>query len=215
MGFLDEGMGDYLTNLAERQHSSGVLEEMEAYAAEHGFPIVGRSVGRLLELVARAVGARRVVELGSGYGYSAYWFARAVGARGDVVCTDSDADNAVRAERYLSEAGLWGRVRFHVGDALETFATLDGDFDVVYCDVDKDGYPDCWRAARDRIRVGGLYLCDNVLWDGHVLTGMDREGLEGWTAAIQEHNRLVTSDARYISSIAPIRDGVTLALRVA
>src|SRR5205823_3775713 len=125
-----------------------------------------------------------------------------------------DPANAALAEEYLTAAGLWDRVRYRVGDALEGFAQEDGLFDVVYCDVDKDGYPDCWRAARERIRVGGLYLCDNVIWSGHVATGTDREGLEGWTALIQEHNRLVTEDDRYVASIVPIRDGVMTALRV-
>jgi caffeoyl-CoA O-methyltransferase len=214
MTFMDEEVSGYLTELAELAHPSGILDEMEAHAREHGFPIVGRSVGGLLELLTRAVGGRRVMELGSGYGYSAYWFARAVGADGEVVCSDGDPGNAARAEGYLAAAGLWERVRYRVGDAVEALSDEEGDFDVVYCDVDKHGYPDSWRAARERIRVGGLYLCDNVLWGGRVATGGDREGMEGWTAAIQEHNRLVTTDDRYVSSIAPVRDGVLLALRV-
>jgi caffeoyl-CoA O-methyltransferase len=214
VAILDEVLSDYLTALATAQHDDPVLDEMEAQAEEQRFPIVGRAVGRLLELQARAVGARRVMELGSGYGYSAYWFARAVGHGGEVVCTDGDPGNAREAERYLRAAGLWDRVRFRVGDALEAMAEEEGDFDIVYCDVDKDGYPDCWRAASERLRVGGLYLCDNTLWRGYVATGEDREGLEGWTAAIVEHNRLVAADPRYVSSIDPLRDGVLIALRV-
>jgi caffeoyl-CoA O-methyltransferase len=211
---MDDKVESYLTSLAEAEHEDDVLLAMEARADEHGFPIVGRATGRFLELAARAIGARRVMELGSGYGYSAYWFARAVGEEGEVICTDGDADNARFAEDYLGRAGVWDRVRYHVGDALEGMAAETGDFDVVYNDVDKHGYPDCWRAARDRIRVGGLYLCDNVIWSGHVATGTDREGLEGWTAAIQEHNLLVADDDRYVGSIVPIRDGVMAALRV-
>jgi caffeoyl-CoA O-methyltransferase len=211
---MDDAVEQYLTNLAEVEHDDPVLRDMEARADEHGFPIVGRATGRYLELAARAVGARRVMELGSGYGYSAYWFARAVGADGSIVCTDGDPDNAALAQTYLTAAGVWDRVRYRVGDALEGFAQEDGEFDVVYNDVDKWGYPDCWRAARDRVRVGGLYLCDNVIWSGHVATGTDREGLEGWTAAIVEHNRLVAEDDRYVASIVPIRDGVMTALRV-
>ena len=214
MGFMNEDVAGYLTELAGRQHANGVLDEMEAYAADRGFPIVGRAVGRFLETAARSVGARRVMELGSGFGYSAYWFARAVGGDGEVVCSDGDEKNASLAERHLSSAGVWDRVRFHVGDALEVFAHQPDEFDVVYCDVDKGGYPDCWRAARERVRVGGLYVCDNVLWDGNVATGRDREGRPGWTAAIQEHNRLVADDERYVSSIVPIRDGVLVALRL-
>jgi predicted O-methyltransferase YrrM len=175
---------------------------------------VGRATGRYLELAARSVGARRVLELGSGYGYSAYWFARAVGSGGEVICTDGDAGNAELAEQYLSQAGLWSRVRYRVGDALAGLAAETGEFDVIYCDVDKGDYPQHWMAARERIRVGGLWLCDNVIWSGHVAKGSDRPGLPGWTAAIREHNHLVAQDRRYVGSIVPLRDGVMVALRV-
>ncbi len=212
---MDDAVEAYLTAQAEIEHHDPVLVEMEARAAEHGFPIVGRATGRYLELAARSVGATRVIELGSGYGYSAYWFARATGPDGEVVCTDGDPANATLAEAYLGKAGMWDRVRYRVGDALAGLAAETGDFDVVYCDVDKLGYPDCWRAAAERIRVGGLYLCDNVLWSGRVATGVEREGAPGATAAIREHNRLVAEDRRYVGSIVPIRDGVMAALRVA
>src|SRR5258705_13183017 len=103
---------------------------MEQYADANRFPIVGRASGRFLELAARSIGARRVMELGSGYGYSAYWFARAVGPTGTVVCTEGSADNAALAEGYLSRAGFWDQVTYRVGDALTGFAQESGDFDV-------------------------------------------------------------------------------------
>ena len=214
--FMSEAVDRYLTERAQSEHGDALLVEMEARAKEHGFPIVGRASGRYLELAARSIQARRVMELGSGYGYSAYWFTRAVGPTGHVVCTDGSQDNRDLAEGYLTRAGVWDRVTYRVGDALEGFAQEDGEFDVVYCDVDKGGYPDCWRAARDRVRVGGLYLCDNTLWDGRVADGSDRPGMEGrgWTAAIVEHNHLVAEDPRYVSSIVPIRDGILVALRI-
>lgn len=211
---MDDAVEGYIADLSRVEHDDRLLREMEARADEHGFPIVGRAVGRYLELAARSIGARRVMELGSGYGYSAYWFARAVGADGQVVCTDGNPANARLAEDYLRTSGLWDRIRFRVGDALEGLAAEEGEFDIVYCDVDKDGYPDCWRAACERIRVGGLWICDNVIWSGHVATGTDREGLPGWTAAIREHNDLVAGDDRFVGSIVPIRDGVMVALRV-
>ena len=212
---MSDDVEAYLTARAGLEHDDEVLRDMEARAQEHGFPIVGRASGRYLELVARAVGARRVMELGSGYGYSAYWFARAIGVEGSIVCTDGSADNAALAEDYLTRAGVWDRITYRVGDALTGMAQEEGDFDVVYCDVDKDGYPDCWRAARERVRVGGLYLCDNTLWDGRVADGTEREGrTSGWTRHIVEHNRLVAEDPRYVSSIIPIRDGILTALRV-
>lgn len=204
----------YLVELSTQQHRHPVLDEMEARAREHRFPIVGPSVGRFLELEARAVGARRVIELGSGYGYSAYWFALAVGPDGEVVCTDGDARNAADAQDYLGRAGLWDRIEFRVGDALSGMAATDGEFDVVYCDVNKDGYPDCFRAGRERLRIGGVYLCDNTLWSGHAATGEPDERYPGWVEAIREHNRLVTEDPRFVSTIVPIRDGVMVALKV-
>ncbi|GGI06117.1 O-methyltransferase [Egicoccus halophilus] len=214
---LPDEVDDYLTGLAGIGLTDPVLEEMEARAREHRFPIVGRAVGRHLELQARAVGARRVMELGSGYGYSAYFFARAVGEDGEVVCTDGDPDNAARAEGYLRRAGLWDRVDYHVGDALTSFAGVEGEFDVVYCDVDKDGYPDAWEAARDRVRVGGLWICDNTLWGGRVagVPAEPDEFRDRVTPDIVAMTRAVAEDERYVSSLVPLRDGVLVALRVA
>src|SRR5689334_22382779 len=126
--WMDDAVEGYLTELAGTEHADPVLDDMEARAREHRFPIIGRATGRYLELAARSIGARRVMELGSGYGYSAYWFARAVGPTGEVVCTDGDAGNAELAEEYLGRAGAWDRVRYRVGDALAGFAAETGTF---------------------------------------------------------------------------------------
>jgi caffeoyl-CoA O-methyltransferase len=200
---------EYMRTLLER-YDDPVLLEMERVAAERNFPIVNRIVGVTLEALARSISARRVFELGSGYGYSAYWFARAVGPNGEVYLTDGDPENEKKALHYLGRAGLVERVRFRVGDAITSFEDIEGEFDVVYCDIDKEGYPDAWRAARDRIRVGGLYLCDNVLWSGRVVEADPDET----TRAILEHNAMIAADARYLSVIVPTRDGVMVALRV-
>jgi len=119
---MDDRVERYLTELAGTEHGDDVLTDMEEYAAERGFPIVGRATGRFLEVAARSIGARRVMELGSGFGYSAYWFARAVGERGEIVCTDGDPSNAERAQEYLTRAGVWPLIRYRVGDALTGFA---------------------------------------------------------------------------------------------
>ena len=212
---VDPRVEAYMRALLDR-HDEPVLLEMEAEARANGFPIVERLVGVTLELLARSIGARRVFELGSVYGYSAYWFARAVGPDGEVHCTDGDPENEPKALAYLGRAGLVGPIRWHVGEAVEQLAAVDGDFDVVYDDIDKDGYPAAWRAASERVRVGGLYVCDNVLWYGRVATSESRPDPQhhGTTAAILEHNRLVAEDPRYLSTIVPTRDGVLVALRV-
>jgi caffeoyl-CoA O-methyltransferase len=210
---VDTRIEDYLRDTFGGDHP--VAAEMEAEAEERGFPIVGRAVGVTLEALAHAAGARRVLELGSGYGYSAYWFARAVGDGGEVHMTDGDAANQDRAVEYLERAGLDERVTPHVGNALEIIDDLEGEFDVIFCDIDKEGYPEAWRKARERIRVGGLYLCDNVLWDGRVVTGEDREGMPGLVEAIRVHNSEIAGDRRYRSTIVPTRDGVMVAVRIA
>jgi caffeoyl-CoA O-methyltransferase len=213
MEIVNPKIESYIEDLFGGDHP--VADEMEAIAEERDFPIVDRPVGITLEVLAASIGARRILEMGSGYGYSAYWFARAVGDGGEVHMTEGDAGNQERAMDFLGRAGLADRVRSHVGNALEIIDELDGEFDVVFCDIDKGDYPEAWRKARDRIRVGGLYLCDNVLWDGRVVTGEDRETTPaGWTAAVQEHNRTIASDERYRSTIVPTRDGVMVALRI-
>jgi caffeoyl-CoA O-methyltransferase len=210
MDIVDPRFDTYMASRLSR-YDEPVLLEMEAEGERRGFPIVGRNVGVTLELLARSIGARRVMELGSGFGYSAYWFARAVGPDGEVHCTDGDAANANAGRAYLDRAGLGDRVTYHVGDALASFAGIDGAFDVVFCDIDKPGYPDAWRAASGRIRVGGLYLCDNTLGYGRgTVLDPDEEGAK----AIREHNGLIADDERFISTIVPTREGVLAAIRV-
>jgi predicted O-methyltransferase YrrM len=209
---VDPRIEAYMASLHAR-YDEPVLLEMESEASERGFPIVGRTVGVMLWTLASSVGARRVFELGSGYGYSAYWFAKATGADGEIHLTDGDAANERKAADYLGRAGVWDRVTYHVGDALTSFAAVEGEFDVVYDDIDKQGYPDAWRAARDRVRVGGLYICDNTLWSGRVPP--DGEPPDDLTDAIREHNAAVSADERYVTTLVPTRDGVLVAARVA
>jgi predicted O-methyltransferase YrrM len=155
------------------------------------------------------------MELGSGFGYSAYWHARAAGPVGEIHLTDGDPENEVKAADYLKRAGLADRVTFHVGDAVTEMRKLEGEFDVVFCDIDKDGYPAAWRTASERIRPGGLYVCDNVLWYGRVAVEDPQDARPHYTEAVLEHNRLIGEDERYLSTIVPTRDGVMVAIRIA
>jgi caffeoyl-CoA O-methyltransferase len=202
----------YMRQLASRDDEP-VLLEMERLAEERHFPIVGRLVGELLELLAGAVGARTVFEMGSGYGYSAYWFTRAVGPGGRVICTDGDAANRDAAEGFLTRVGRWDRVEYHVGWAQEVMRATPGTFDVVYCDIEKGDYPEAWELARKRVRPGGLYVCDNVLWSGRVAEDDPEDRHPEWTAAIRRHNELVYGDPGWDVSIVPTRDGVLVARR--
>src|SRR5438552_5598117 len=141
MDIVDPRIEDYMRTL-QRRHDEPVLLEMEQEAKERGFPIIERLCGATIEVLARAVGARRVFELGSGFGYSGYWFSRAVGPDGELHLTDGDPENEKKALDYLGRARLARPVTFHVGDAVTSLNATEGPFDVVYCDIDKHGYPE-------------------------------------------------------------------------
>ena len=207
---VNPAIESYMRKLLEKTDHP-VLLEMEQLASLRSFPIVGRLIGAFLETQAKMVNAKRVFEFGSGYGYSAYWFARAVGEEGRVICSDSDPMNCERAEKYLSGANLWNRLDFRVGRAQDVFMQTDGLFDICYNDVDKGDYPEVWQLARQRIRSGGLYIADNALWHGRVAMENFTETALGSTEAIVEHNRQVFNDPEFDAFINPTRDGVIIA----
>lgn len=210
---VDKRIEDYIFGLHKREDET-VLNEMESLAREENFPIVERLVGKMLEVLTLAVGAKRVFEFGSGYGYSAYFFARAVGKEGQVICTEGSEDNVRLAEKFLSEAKLWERISYHCGWAQDIFKKTAGDFDIIYNDVDKDAYPEVWQLAKGRLRRGGLYVCDNTLWAGRVTMGqIANDPYPGWTEAIQEHNQMIAGDPDFDFFLNPVRDGVIVARR--
>ena len=189
-----------------------VMREMERYAQKHHVPIIGPACGRLLYQLARLVRARRVFEMGSAIGYSTLWLARAVGPEGRVFYTDGDPANARRAEGYLGSAGVLGRVRVLVGDALHLLDSTEGQFDLIFNDVDKTQYPDAFRRAVSRVRVGGLFVTDNVLWSGRVARKPTPKDAQ--TRAIQKFNRLIYRSPKLFTTIIPLRDGFAVCERV-
>ena len=204
---LAEGLQDYLQRL--NATDDPILGAMHDRARRDGFPIIGPQVGRLVHLLARSIGAHTVVELGSGFGYSAHWFASAVGPRGTVHLTDWSQDRLDSAQTHLEEAGLWDRCVAHCGDALELFEAFEGVADVVFMDVDKDAYPKVVDLLDRRLRIGGLLIVDNTLWQGRVY-GLDEDPS---TQGIRELTQLLWNDSRFTCSLIPLRDGVTIALR--
>jgi caffeoyl-CoA O-methyltransferase len=209
---VDPRIERYMRTLSAR-HDEPVLLEMEQLAKERRFPIIDRLVGELVEVLALTVGARTVFEMGSGFGYSAYWFTRAVGPDGKVICTDGDSRNRDQAEQFLARAGRWDRVAYHVGIAQDVIRSMPGPFDIVYNDIDKGDYPEAWELARARVRPGGLYICDNVLWYGRSAEDDPNDTHPEWTAAIRRHNTMVYADAEFDPCIVPTRDGVLVARR--
>ncbi|HTP57760.1 MAG TPA: O-methyltransferase [Spirochaetia bacterium] len=208
-GIVDAKVEKYISSLDGKQDS--VRRQMEEIARGNGFPIVGPQVGRLLSILARSVNARRILELGSGYGYSALWFARGMQEGGSIDCTDLSTENRDLALRFFREAGIEKFVTFHVGDALEVARAQTGPFDVVFNDIDKPDYPRSIPVALQLLRVGGLFITDNVLWSGKVA---DQRKADQDTAAIRQFNQMVCSRDDLETVILPLRDGVAVCQKV-
>jgi predicted O-methyltransferase YrrM len=201
-------LDDYIRSLLPERPP--VVLEMEAKARERDIPIVGPAVAGLLALLAESIGALRVFELGSAIGYSTAFFARAVGPRGRVFYTDGSPDNAREALGYLERLGIAGRVEIQTGEAVELLRGCPGLFDVIFIDIDKEGYPEALQVAAPKVRPGGYLLADNVLWSGRVADASVRDEA---TEAIREFNRRLFARADFDSVIVPLRDGVAISRR--
>lgn len=190
-----------------------VLTELRRAIGEAGLPqiYISAEEGKLLQVLLRAIGARRVLELGTLGGYSAIWMGRALPADGRLITIEKRADRAELAREYISRAGLADRVEVMVGEANRLLEGLSAEapFDAVFIDADKEGYPRYLEWCADHVRVGGLVIADNALRGGRVL---ERDSRDPEVVGIQEFNRRVARDPRFTSIVVPTRDGVAIAL---
>lgn len=207
-GITEAAVDQYM--LALLPGRDAVLQEMEAQALKRDIPIVGPAVGRVLYQYARLINARKVFELGSAIGYSTIWWAQAVGADGEVFYTDGDPKKAEEARGYFQRAGVAGRIRVGVGDALEQLSAQKQEFDVIFNDVDKQYYPAVLKLVAPRLRRGGLFITDNVLWSGRVTQTNPKEETTG---AIQDFNLRLYAMKEFFTTILPLRDGLAVAVK--
>lgn len=201
----------YIANLARLEDP--VFREMEEEARRLNFPIIGPAAGRFCYLIARAINARKVFEMGSGFGYSTAWFARAVRDNGGGIVHHVvwDDDLSRKAQRYLTAAGLEGFVTYTVAEAVETLQKTPETFDLIFNDIDKEGYPASVAVMKSKLRVGGILLVDNMLWRGRILDPQDRSTS---TEGVRRITQLLHEDPDFVCSVVPIRDGLLTALRV-
>jgi caffeoyl-CoA O-methyltransferase len=188
------------------------MQAMERYARETDFPIVGPASGEFCYMIARMTGARRVFELGSGYGYSTAWFARAVteNGGGTVHHVVWDEDLSRRAREHLARLGFNGTIQYRVSEAVQALKETDGPFDLIFNDIDKHAYPDSLPVIYEKLRPGGVLVVDNLLWHGQVL---DSRNHDRSTDAIREFTRQITTSPHWITSLVPIRDGLMVAYK--
>lgn len=208
MAIVDPAIDEYLLSLTPGRNAT--LSAMEALAAERGFPIVGPLVGRFLQQLVHLVGARRVFEMGSGYGYSAIWFALSMAADGVVHCTEGDPANIALGRDFAERAGVAARIEWHEGDARTHIERAEGTFDIILIDVDKDQYPQALEAAWPKLRPGGVLVTDNTLWSGRVVT--EQPPAES-TQGVLTFNAKAYALSDGLATILPLRDGLLLAVK--
>ncbi len=206
--------------------------ELEQYAADHTSPepplllelaqatrelssahqmMVGRLEGRFLKMLVAALGAQRVLEVGTFTGYSALSMAEALPPAGKLITCELDEGHAALARQFIARSPYSEMIEVRVGPALETIRSLEGEFDFVFIDADKPSYLDYYEAVVERLSPGGLIAADNVLWSGRVIDSNDESAN---TVALRRFNDHVAADKRVECVMVPIRDGVTLIRRI-
>jgi predicted O-methyltransferase YrrM len=203
-------VSEYLDSLVPERDAE--LQKMEAYASAHDFPIIGPACGYLCYQLARMIGARRVFELGSGYGYSTAFFARAVKENGGGVVHHVVWDQTLsdRARGHLAALGYDDLVRYHVAEAIQTLRQTEGPFDLVFNDIDKAAYPESLDVIASKLRPGGVLVVDNMLWSGRIFDAKDTSAN---TEGVRELTRRIVGSNGWITSIVPIRDGLIVAMK--
>jgi predicted O-methyltransferase YrrM len=210
MNILSNQLSDYLNNLVPPR--SALFQEMEIRAEKDSFPIIGPACGHVCYQVARMVGATRIFELGSGFGYSTAWFAQAVkeNGGGEVHHVVWEEELSSQAKNALDELGYAEIVHYTVGEAVASLHEAEGEFDLIFCDIDKEGYPQAIQVAEKKLRPGGMLIVDNMLWSGRIFDESDQSAD---TKGIREATGMLASSDKWITSILPIRDGLLMALK--
>lgn len=205
-----ENAQNYITSLVPPREAE--LLAMEAYAEEHDFPIIGAACGYYCYQLARMIKATNIFELGSGYGYSTAWFAKAIKENGGGVVhhTVWDEELSARARRHLVQLRSVDIVQFHVSEAVAALRQTEGTFDIIFNDIDKEAYPASLPIIKEKLRSGGLFIIDNMLWHGRIF---DKTDVSPATLGVHEFTRQITSDPDWIVSLAPMRDGMIVAYK--
>jgi len=201
---------EYLDGLVPKRPAE--MQAMEAYAQKIDFPIIGPASGALCYQVARMIGARRVFELGSGFGYSTAWFAKAVreNGGGEVFHVVWDEELSQQARQHMAALGYDGMIRYHVAEAVQTLRETPGPFDLIFNDINKEGYAASLPVIAEKLRPGGVLIVDNMLWYGRVFEAGDKSPE---TSSVRKLTELLTRSLDWIVTLVPVRDGVMVAFK--
>lgn len=214
MALFQPELMPYLDSLVPPRRQE--FKQMEAYAAEHDFPIIGPACGHFCYLIAKLIKAKRIFELGSGYGYSTAWFAQAIAENGggEIFHVVWDEDLSRMAREHLGAlghgevGGTHVEVNYVVSEAVEALTLSHGQFDLIFNDIDKPAYPASIPIIYERLRTGGMLIIDNMLWSGKIFDATDQSEA---TVAIRQTAQTIMHDPKWVATIVPIRDGMLLA----
>lgn len=204
---IDPLIEDYIHEKTRVEDS--LIDEMHKYAEANEVPIIGPLVGKFLYQMALLKNATSIFEMGSGFGYSAYWFAKAINGKGKVVCTDYSKEHKEAAENYFKKAGYENSMEFISGNSIEILKQSDDKYDIIFVDIDKEQYPDIIGISYEKLNDNGLLIADNTLWYGRVVEDDELPSTKG----IKEFNNMLAADKRFITTILPLRDGITLSYK--
>ena len=205
---VNQAIDAYIDQLAARGDEA--LRIVERQGREERWPIVGPAEGSLLHILARSIRAKRILELGAAIGYSGTWLARALPSDGELVTIEWNPETAAIARKNFERTGVAKRVRIEIGSALDVVPRLRGRFDLIFNDIDKQHYGAVLPLCLEKLRVGGLLVTDNVLWSGTVAAARRTKEAQ----VIHEYNESLAKDPRMLPVIVPLRDGVSIALKV-
>jgi len=200
----------YLARLAIR-NLPPIFDQMHVHAARHPFPIIGPEVGRFFYQMAKLRRPRRILELGSGWGYSAIWWALGAGPEVEIDCTEHKLENIDQGRRFAKEAGVFDCLRWHKGDALKSARDLEPPWDIIFVDIDKHEYGHALDFAREVMRPGDALLFDNALRHGDVAKPAGDQ--DEPTRVVVEMTSRLFNDTSFDTSLLPVRDGILLAVR--
>ena len=205
-----DSVQEYLTSLVPPREAE--MQEMEKYADKTNFPIIGAAGGYYCYQIARMINAKSVFEMGSGYGYSTAWFAKAVKDNGGGMVHHVVWDEKLSkmATSHLSKLGFEGLIQYHIAEAVETLRQTDGPFDLIFNDIDKEAYPESLPLIKSKLRSGGVLIIDNMLWHGQIFDSSDHQKS---TEAIRDFTKTIKADKDWIVSLAPVRDGMIVAYK--
>jgi caffeoyl-CoA O-methyltransferase len=199
---------DFLISLVPAREPE--MQGMEEYAKQTEFPVIGPAAGYACYQIARLIGAKSVFEMGSGYGYSTAWFAKAVKENGGGIVHHVVWDERLSkmAQAHLSALGFTDIVQYHVAEAVETLRQIMKPVDLIFNDIDKKGYPASLPIIKQKLRRGGVLIIDNILWHGRIFDDQDHSPD---TDGVRAVTGLLVRDPDWIVTLAPIRDGMIIA----